>query len=277
MTSPARVFAILDLFCEERPIWHADDINEALGYSRATGYRYVKDLVDAGFLQKVSAGHYSLGARIIQLDYQLRRSDPVLLAAVPVMNELARKSTLDAVLTTMFGTKVIDTYRASSDPTLELNYGRGRPRPLFLGAAPKVILSCMARPQLVRIYEADMTKAADCGLGKSWAEFRDHLSQIRKQGFYLSDGELDRGIAGAAVPICNADGEAAAALTLVGSAEAVEKIGEVRLRRLLNRAREDIQAKLADDFQSSGARTAMGGTVSERGALDLTAHQESGQ
>ena len=108
MTSPARVFAILHLFGEEHPVWHADDINTALGYSRATGYRYVKDLVEAGFLQKVAAGRYSLGPRIIELDYQLRRSDPVLLAAVPVMDALVKAAQLDAVLSTMFGTKVVD-------------------------------------------------------------------------------------------------------------------------------------------------------------------------
>ncbi len=84
MTSPSRVFAILQLFDETRPVWHTDELKATLGYSRATGYCYVKDLVEAGFLKKVSAGRYALGARIIKLDYQLRRSDPVLLAAIPV-------------------------------------------------------------------------------------------------------------------------------------------------------------------------------------------------
>ncbi|MFM7009746.1 MAG: helix-turn-helix domain-containing protein, partial [Betaproteobacteria bacterium] len=67
MTSLAKGFAVLDLFCEVQPVWHADEINHALGYTRATGYRYVKDLVEAGFLRKVSAGRYSLGPRIIEL------------------------------------------------------------------------------------------------------------------------------------------------------------------------------------------------------------------
>ena len=55
MTSPARVFAILDLFTRERPTWHADEINDALGYARATGYRYVRELVEAGFLAASSS------------------------------------------------------------------------------------------------------------------------------------------------------------------------------------------------------------------------------
>ena len=196
MTSPARVLAILNLFDEKHPVWHTDEINAAMGYTRATGYRYVKDLVEAGFLRKVSAGRYSLGPRIIELDYQVRRSDPVLRAAVPVMDDLVKKARLDAVLSMIYGTSLVDIYRASVDPTLQLSYGRGRPRPLFLGAAPKVILSQMARPQLVKIYESCAAEAAASGLGNTWPEFRSRLAAIRKEGFYWSHGELDRWLVG---------------------------------------------------------------------------------
>lgn len=244
MTSPARVLAILNLFDEANPVWHADDVNAAMGYSRATGYRYVKDLVEAGFLRKASAGRYSLGPRIIELDYQLRRSDPVLLAAVPVMDELARRAKLDAVLSTIFGTKLVDTYRASADPTLRLGYGRGRPRPLFKGAAPKVILAFMERAQLVRIHEACAAEAAESGLGATWPEFRTRLSEIRRHGFYWSRGELDPWLSGAAMPLFDADGDVAAALTLVGLKESLESAGEGQLRTLLQQGCAEIQARI---------------------------------
>lgn len=244
MTSPARVLAILNLFDEKHPVWHTDEINAATGYTRATGYRYVKDLVEAGFLRKVSAGRYSLGPRIIELDYQVRRSDPVLLAAIPVMDDLAKKARLDAVLSMIYGTSLVDIYRASVDPTLQLSYGRGRPRPLFLGAAPKMILSQMARPQLVKIYEARAAEAAASGLGNTWPEFRSRLAEIRKHGFYWSHGELDRWLSGAAMPLFDAEGDVAAALTLVGLKESLEEAGEHRLRSLLAHACEEIQARV---------------------------------
>lgn len=139
MTSPARALAVLDLFTQQRPVWQPDEINGALGYTRATGYRYVKDLVEAGFLQKVSAGRYALGGRIVELDYQLRQSDPVLLAALPVMESLARGSGFDVVLSVLFGgPMVIDVHRVSVQSSLKLAYGRGRPRPLFRSGAPKI-------------------------------------------------------------------------------------------------------------------------------------------
>ena len=246
MTSPARTLAVLDLFSRERPVWQPDEINEALGYTRATGYRYVKDLVEAGFLQKVSAGRYALGGRIIALDYQLRQSDPVLLAAMPVMATLAAATGFDAVLSVLFGgPQVIDIHRASVQQSLKLTYGRGRPRPLFQSGAPKVLLSGLARAPLVRLYEAQAAEIAARGMGRSWAEFRAYLSAVRKQAFYRSVGELEPGIGASVVPVFNADGDMVAALALVGTAEQLQPYDDDRLRQWLEQAASQIRQQLA--------------------------------
>ena len=244
MTSPSRVLAILGLFDATRPVWHTDEVNDALGYTRATGYRYVKDLVEAGFLKKVSAGRYALGARIIELDYQLRRSDPVLLASIPVMDRIVQEVGLDSVLTAMFGMRVVDTHRASGDKGLKLGYGRGRPRPLFLGAGPKVLIAHLPRPQLVRLFEEHGDEAAAAGLGASWNEFRSYFASLKKRGFYLSRGELERGVGAAAVPLMGNDGDPLAALTLVGRSNDLVAIGADALEAMLLEAAAEIRAVL---------------------------------
>jgi DNA-binding IclR family transcriptional regulator len=246
MTSPARALAVLDLFTRERPVWQPDEINEALGYTRATGYRYVKDLVESGFLQKVSAGRYALGGRIIELDYQLRQSDPVLLAAMPVMTALAKATNFDAVLSVLFGgPQVIDIHRASVQQALKLTYGRGRPRPLFQSGAPKVLLSGLARAPLVKLYAARAAEIAERGMGSSWAEFRAYLSAVRKRAFYRSVGELEPGIGAAVVPVFNADGDMVAALALVGTAERLQPHDDATLRQWLEQAALQIRQQLA--------------------------------
>ena len=246
MTSPSRVFAILDLFSHEHPVWQPDEINAALGYSRPTGYRYVKDLVDAGLLQKVSAGRYALGGRIIELDYQLRQSDPVLLAAIPVMEKLAATSGYDAVLSVLFGgPRVIDIHRVTVEKTLELSYGRGRPRPLFRSGAPKVLLAGLPRAQLVKLHEEHADEIAASGMGRDWTEFRAYLTQVRRQGFYRSSGELEKGIGAVAVPVVNADDEVVAALALVGRAARIDRERDERVLGWLQGATAQIRKRLA--------------------------------
>jgi len=248
MSSPGRVFAVLDLFTQKRPMWQPDEINEALGYTRATGYRYVKELVEAGFLHKVSAGRYALGGRIIELDYQLRQSDPVLLAAIPVMDALATSSGFDAVLTVLLsGPKVIDIHRASVQKALHLTYGRGRPRPLFRSGAPKVLLSFLPRAQLVKIHARYATEVERGGMGSTWSEFRAYCTQVRREGFYLSLGELEPNIGAAVVPVLNAEDEAVAALALVGTIERLTAMPREHLRALLDEASFKIRSQLTSE------------------------------
>jgi DNA-binding IclR family transcriptional regulator len=244
MSSLSRALALLGLFSADHPDWPIDDMIDALGYTRATGYRYVKELVEAGFLQKVSAGHYALGARIIELDYQLRASDPVLRAAVPVMEALVRRSRLDAVLTTMVGQQVIDTHRVSGDAALELAYGRGRPRPMLRGSAAKVLVAWLPRAALLRLYAQHAEDIARWGLGSDWTDFRARLTQIRQAGFCVAYGELEADRGSAAVPLLDAEGHIRCALSLVGTPERLRQAGEPRLKAWLSRAAAQVAERL---------------------------------
>lgn len=245
MTSSSRVLAILGLFSREHAIWTTDEINEVLGYTRATGYRYVKDLVDVGLLRKVSTGQYALGGRIIELDYQLRQSDPVLLAAIPAMEKLSAKSGFDAVLSVLFeGPRVIDIHRVSVQGRLELAYGRGRPRPLFQSGSPKILLSALPRAQLLKLHHAHAEEIRRHGMGDSWKAFWSYLAQVRQQGFYRAAGELEKGLGAAAVPVLGADQEQVAALALVGTGKAIMAAPEEQLKTWLHEATRKIQRQL---------------------------------
>lgn len=245
MSGMARVLAILDVFSHERPSWSPDEINQTLGYSRPTGYRYVKELVGAGLLQKTSTGRYSLGPRIIELDYEIRQSDPILLASLSEMAALCARTGLTAVLSAMYGRRLIDIHHVGPTPAAPpFPYARGRPRPLFRGAAPKVILAHSSRSTLVRLYEAFSAEIAAAGMGEDWSEFRKRLTRIRKAGFYMSVGEIEPQIAGAAVPISNPEGEVLAALALAGTVADFERIGRRTVEDLLRTAAAAVMAQL---------------------------------
>ncbi|HEY9094369.1 MAG TPA: IclR family transcriptional regulator [Hydrogenophaga sp.] len=245
MSSSSNVFAILGLFTQERPVWQPDEINAALGYTRPTGYRYVKELVEAGMLQKLSTGRYALGGRIIELDYQLRQSDPVLLAAAPVMLAVAKRSGYDLVLSVLYGgPRVIDIHRASGVENLVLTFGRGRPRPMFRSGAPKVLLAWLERAPLVKIYAQFSQEIAANGMGETWAQFRNYLKEIRRRGFYRSLGELQPGVGAMVVPVLTADGDCVGALAIVGSGPRIGEESDARLLKWLRSATADIQARL---------------------------------
>lgn len=245
MTSPARVLAILNLFDEKHPVWHTDEINAAMGHTRATGYRYVKDLVEAGFLRKVSAGRYSLGPRIIELDYQIRATDPVLAAGQPIMKALADRTGCHVLLSNVYGEQVLNVHHEPGVEPLRIKFARGVPLPLFRGSTSKAILAFLPRGRLKRIHERHATEIADAKLGRTWDEFRQTLAAIRRAGVACSSGELDPPNVGNAAPVFGPDGEVLGSLTFVTLDKRWALLDREQVIALLREGARDITAAIA--------------------------------
>jgi DNA-binding IclR family transcriptional regulator len=199
--SLARMLNILELFSEKDSVWSTADLIEALETSRSTGYRYIKTLHDAGLLTAVRNGYYSLGPRIIEMDLQMRLTDPLLLASHGVLEDLVDKIAHSALLLTAFRDSVlcIGEHRAPQSP--ENRFSRGQRRPMFQGAGSKVILAHLPHHRLKAIYPRHSTEIENAGLGSTWSVFRKTLGEIKKDGYLLTKGEFNPGVYGVAAPI----------------------------------------------------------------------------
>ena len=103
-----------------------------------------------------------------------------------------------------------------SPPSL---FSRGQRRPLFFGAASKVILPYVPPHRLIRIFEHHHRDIARAGLGTDWQGFRDNLAAIRRDGYCVSYGEINPGVFGVAAPVFNADGLVVGSILIGGVAE----------------------------------------------------------
>ncbi|WP_175770797.1 helix-turn-helix domain-containing protein, partial [Burkholderia anthina] len=107
MSSLTKMLSILDVFSSSATSLTAEEIAERLGFSRTTCYRYVKELASVGLLVG-NNGRYTLGPRIIHLDYNMRQSDPTLTAAKPVIQKLVQVTGGDALVSTIFDEQIIN-------------------------------------------------------------------------------------------------------------------------------------------------------------------------
>ena len=246
LTSLGRMLSVLDLFSDSRLTWTAEAITEALQVSLPTGYRYVRMLVDAGLLQRAADSQYTLGPRIIVLDHYIRMADPVLQMGRPFMAELVEKTGFgfDCVLSGLYGEQLLDTHRELGKAPPVLSYGRGRPRPLFQGAAAKVILSCFAPTRLHRLFDAHGDEIARVGLPTDWPGFRKYYSAIRKDGFYFSNGELESNLAAVAAPLLKSDGSILGAISLVTTVNRMALMDVPKLTQLIKHTAQQITAHI---------------------------------
>lgn len=243
MSKFLRMMDVLDLFSGQATLMTAEEIAQALQVSRPTAFRYARELTQAGFLANY-AGSYSLGARIITLDYRIRESDPVLLLARSVMHELAVEFGGTAVLCRMYNEEIINVHQEDGIPEPGSIIGRGRPLPLFTGAASKTMLAHMPRGKLRRLYERRASDPGVTAIGKTWEEFLAVMLSIREKGFYISIREVSELSLGIASPIALHDTGAVAVLSLVLPIERLSGLDLDSVGARVNACAWDIAAQL---------------------------------
>ena len=214
MSSLTKLLSILDYFGRDRAVLSAEEIISNLGCSRPQGYRYIRELCAAGLLTRFS-GAYSLGPRIIELDFTIRSGDPLLECGESLIRELRDRVGSDVLLANVFGDRIVAIHHERCDGSNFVGFGRGRPMPLFAGAGSKIILASLPAARQKRLFEQYASAVETSGLGRSWEEFRTELRKIRRAGYALSFGELDVANVGIAAPVFHEAGVPPAALIVV--------------------------------------------------------------
>ncbi|MFA7432094.1 MAG: IclR family transcriptional regulator C-terminal domain-containing protein [Gemmobacter sp.] len=243
-TSIERVLGILDLFTEERPAWTVDMMMLELGQSRATTYRYVKVLADSGLLAPAAGGSYVLGSRFIQIDRQIRRTDPLLRVATPILAQEQAPVIGAKIISSFYGTQVLSIHVEQSDHLITLLMERGRTFPLLFGAPSRIILAYLPSYQLRNVYTSNRDEIARIGLGDSWEAFRAAIKKIRNAGYYVSTGMLDHSTMGVAAPIFHAPGVVSASLCYVRRRAICTAEDTLELTRLVTQTARQISGQL---------------------------------
>ncbi|HXH82410.1 MAG TPA: IclR family transcriptional regulator [Candidatus Tectomicrobia bacterium] len=206
---------ILDVVIDASDDATLTSIALSVGQPRSSTHRLLSELVQLGLLSRVGAATYVPGPRLTRWgDAAGARTDIVRLAK-PIMVRLR-----DAV-----GESVHLYVRqrdrrvcvSAVDGRFELRHFTevGKPLPLSVGASGKVLLA-FADPatqaqELRRVAREPLTPRAP-----TVAQLAAELEEIRANGWSMSFGEREEGLAAAAVPIRDASGAVHAALSVSG-------------------------------------------------------------
>lgn len=235
LSSFGKILTVLDLFSVSRPIINVDLISEELGLSKPTSYRYLKELVATELLQRLSgtSGDYTLGSKIAILDYISRTTDPLVQISIPFMQTIVERTEFSCLLTHLNYDSCIDIHHELFKEASLLSYGRGCPRPVFMGSSPKIIISHLPKQPILDYYQRFATELSEVGFAYSEAEFLLKMKQIKKQGYHFSNGELNPNVAGLSVPIKFSAKEPPLALTLLASKNRFEFVNLQKLIEIL--------------------------------------------
>lgn len=209
-----RMLGILNVFDEGHPEWTPDELMRRLGYSRPTLYRYLKTLKDAGLIVSVDQAAYTLGPKIVEMDFLLRKADPLVLEGQPFLEELAARHPGTAFLSRWYRDRVLCVASVKTSDEAVSSYPRGRPMPVGRGATSHAILAFLPRRQVGPLIDSRLDVFREIGFGEDRDAVLQKFRAIRRDGYAVARGEVTPGVTGTAAPVFDSGAAPIASLCL---------------------------------------------------------------
>lgn len=214
----ARALDLLQRIARAHPVGvTVAQLAEQTGLDRATAYRLVTSLVQAGFVERDAGKRYLLGLQAMQLGLAAMARAPLLDVCKPLMQRIARR-TEDTVFLVVrngdYGHCV--HFEEGTYPVKALVLQIGGMRVLGIGSAGMTLLSRLEDGQIDALYLRHAEEFAP--FGYSLPELRAIIAQTRMQGCAMTDGLVTEGVGGVGMSFeISSGGHAAISIAAISS------------------------------------------------------------
>lgn len=200
---------VLQFLSGERKPYAVSELARALSKSRNEIYRMVIVLEREGYLARTEGDRFAVTRKLFDLAMRIPPQRDLLVAALPVMEELARDTSQSCHLTVASGSDMVVVARVESPDILGFSVRVGYRRPLNQSASGRVLFA----------FQTEAVRAAWRALQPSdedrerWAAIGREVATIRESGVYLSPSPYVDAVTDVAVPVTQG-GTAVAALAI---------------------------------------------------------------
>ena len=190
---------ILELYASQRETYLSlTQISHALKMHKTTVYRILRTLQSVGWIEQSNeTSQYRLGTGILLVSsaVAVHHSSRSLIAEE--MRKLVRLHNETVVLSSLRGNLGICVDMVKSTHSLSISSENGYIVPLHIGATGKVLLAAQSNEVIARILNTMPPNIAET--------LKQQLSVVRRNGYCISEGEVDLGVAAVAIPLVLSD------------------------------------------------------------------------
>ncbi len=245
-TSFARGLRIL-LTIADRGEVRAEDLSTLLETPTSTVYRYLRTLMEFGFVDRRD-GRYLLGPRLVIGSGPNVTSESLIRVSDPILRNLAGETGETAAVMRRIGLAAVCLHQVESPNALRVALEPGAMVALHASALNRVLLA-YALPDIVDEVVSRGLEPITPNTLTTETALRESLADIRIRGIARSDGELISGSVGIAAPVFR-DGGIVGAVGVIGPAARCGLAWRTRVARLLPEAAAAIQSGLEDESRS---------------------------
>jgi DNA-binding IclR family transcriptional regulator len=198
------------------------------GLHPSTTFRILKALIDVGFAEKDSAGHYLLGRKLAYLAGKVHRGTDLREVALDIMEDLRNTIGETVNLTVREGDEVIYIERVTSNRMMRVEQLIGSRAPLHVTAVGKMMLGELG-DHFIRAYiNRTGLKRYTPHTVTTEEDLLNIVHQVKTQGFAYDNEEAEEGVGCIGVLIFDGNNAVVAGLSISAPIER-RKAGWVKL------------------------------------------------
>lgn len=220
--STVRTFAILEIMAKVGSPLSLTDISEATNLDVTTIRRFIMTLSDMGYVAKVDNGNYKMTSKILDLSSSYLRNISLPEQSLPFLTEFCKKTNASVSLGILDGSEAVYIAHVSEKEALSVGVRIGTRLPAHATAIGKVLLSKLSSSEIHQLYKENLPIFTTRTIPRLGI-LNGALSEVRNQGFAISDEEYEVGVRAASTPIQDANGQLISALNVSVKTEVISK------------------------------------------------------
>ena len=234
------------------------ELSDRLRLPKSTVYRMLQVLVEHDFVRKdIHTKTYRLGPALLRLCTNSLNQWNLRSIALPYLQQLADTTKETVFLTALHGDTAICLQTIPSERSLQFFVRTGREMPFHCAASAKVILAYQSDKQIERILNDKPPFELTSRTITNIDELKEHLENVRRQGYALCDGEMEVGVRAIAAPIIDGDSKVIGSVAIVAPSERLDQGARKQLLPQLLHTTQEISRRLGYCSASPNADTTL--------------------
>jgi len=189
---------------------------ESIGIHKTSVYRYLKTLLQAGYIQTNGDGRYHLGNKILELGSQLLRRMPLRETAHPFLVKLSIETQKTVHLCVLDGHDVIYIDKVEIQRSLPLLSRIGSRAPAYCTGVGKTLLSGLPTDQVASLLREVTLEKWTPNTITDPTKLLEEIKLTAERGYAIDNREHEEGIKCFAATIKGYGGDIVGAVSLTG-------------------------------------------------------------
>ncbi|TKG69946.1 IclR family transcriptional regulator [Prauserella endophytica] len=220
-TVVGRVLGVLDAFSAEHPVLTLSELSRRAGLPLSTTHRLVRELTERGALERDADGRYRIGLWLWEVASLAPHGAGLRESAMPFLEDLYEATHQHVQLAVLDGSEVVYVERISGRNAVRIQSRVGGRLPVHATGVGLVLLAFAVPEWQERVLASPLKRFSPRTIA-SPAELRRVLANVRRDGYAISDGQIEPEVLSVAAPVYGEQDTVVAALSIVVPSEGTD-------------------------------------------------------